>query len=58
MSCRGHVGTNGALMGEIVDDDPLLDAALTTALNGQGFDVVNFNDGESFLNAARGRTPD
>ena len=42
----------------IVDDDPLVDAALTVALNGQGFDVVNFNDGESFLNAARARTPD
>ena len=48
MSCHGHVGTNGALMGEIfiVDDDPVLDAALTTALNGQGFNVVNFNDGQ------------
>ncbi len=42
----------------IVDDDPLVDAALMVALNGQGFDVVNFNDGESFLNAARARTPD
>jgi two-component system, LuxR family, response regulator FixJ len=42
----------------IVDDDPLVDAALTMALNGAGFDVVNFVDGESFLSAARERTPD
>ena len=42
----------------IVDDNPPLDAALTMALNGAGFDVVNFVDGESFLRAARKRTPD
>jgi two-component system, LuxR family, response regulator FixJ len=42
----------------IADDDPPADAALTTALRGAGFDVVNFVDGESFLIAARKRTPD
>jgi two-component system, LuxR family, response regulator FixJ len=41
----------------IVDDDPPVDAALTTALKSAGFDVVNFVDGESFLNAARAHTP-
>ena len=51
---------NGALMSEIVivDDDPLVDTALTMALNGEGFDVVNFVEGETFLSAARTRTPD
>jgi two-component system, LuxR family, response regulator FixJ len=49
-----------ALMSEIfiVDDDPLVDAALTMALNGAGFNVVTFVDGASFLGAARERTPD
>ena len=42
----------------IVDDDPLVDTALTMALNSKGFNVVNFIEGESFLNAARARTPD
>jgi two-component system, LuxR family, response regulator FixJ len=42
----------------IADDDPPANAALTTALRGAGFDVVNFVDGESFLIAARKRTPD
>ena len=42
----------------IVDDDPLVDTALTTALNGEGFSVVNFVEGETFLSAARTRTPD
>ena len=41
----------------IVDDDPLVDTALTTALNGEGFSVVNFVEGETFLSAARTRTP-
>jgi two-component system, LuxR family, response regulator FixJ len=58
--CFGHVQVNGALMSEIfiVDDDPLVDTALTMALNGEGFDVVNFVEGETFLSAARTRTPD
>jgi two-component system, LuxR family, response regulator FixJ len=42
----------------IKDDDSPANAALTTALRGAGFDVVNFVDGESFLIAARKRTPD
>jgi two-component system, LuxR family, response regulator FixJ len=42
----------------IVDDDPLVDTALTMALNSEGFNVVNFIEGESFLSAARARTPD
>jgi two-component system, LuxR family, response regulator FixJ len=42
----------------IVDDDPLVDTALTMALNNEGFDVVNFVEGESFLSVARSRTPD
>ena len=42
----------------IVDDDPLVDTALTMALNGEGFNVVNFIEGETFLSAARARTPD
>jgi two-component system response regulator FixJ len=41
----------------IVDDDPLARAALSTALNGEGFRVTSFVDGESFLNAAHCRTP-
>jgi two-component system, LuxR family, response regulator FixJ len=51
---------NGALMVEIfiVDDDPLVDTALTIALSSEGFNVVNFVEGESFLNAARTRAPD
>ena len=32
----------------IVDDDPLVDSALTMALNGEGFNVVNFVEGETF----------
>jgi two-component system, LuxR family, response regulator FixJ len=42
----------------ILDDDPLADAAVTMALNRDGYDVVTFVDGESFLNAACDRTPD
>jgi hypothetical protein len=49
-SCFGHVQINGALMSEIfiVDDDPLVDTALTTALNGEGFSVVNFAKAKPF----------
>jgi two-component system, LuxR family, response regulator FixJ len=56
----GCSGLNGAVMSEIfiVDDDPLVDAALATALNSEGFNVVNFVEGESFLNVARLRAPD
>jgi two-component system, LuxR family, response regulator FixJ len=42
----------------IVDDDPLVDTALTMALNSEGFNVVNFVEGESFLSVARARVPD
>jgi two-component system, LuxR family, response regulator FixJ len=42
----------------IVDDDPLVDTALAMALNSEGFNVVNFVEGESFLNVARLRPPD
>jgi two-component system, LuxR family, response regulator FixJ len=51
---------NGAVMTEIfiVDDDPLVDTALAMALNSEGFNVVNFVEGESFLNVARLRAPD
>jgi two-component system, LuxR family, response regulator FixJ len=42
----------------IVDDDPLVDTALAMALNSEGFNVVNFVEGESFLNVARLRAPD
>ena len=42
----------------IVDDDPLVDTALTMALNNEGFNVVNFVEGDSFLSVARSRTPD
>jgi two-component system, LuxR family, response regulator FixJ len=42
----------------IVDDDPLIDAALAMALNDEGFNVVNFVEAESFLNIARLRAPD
>jgi two-component system, LuxR family, response regulator FixJ len=54
------VQINGALMSQIfiLDDDPPADAALTMALNRDGFDVVTFVDGECFLNAACERTPD
>lgn len=56
----GPVHIRGALMSKIfiVDDDPLIDTALTMALNSEGFEVVNFVEGESFLSAARARTPD
>jgi FixJ family two-component response regulator len=41
----------------IVDDDPLVCAALSDVLSGEGFEVTSFVDGESFLDAARLRTP-
>ncbi len=41
----------------IVDDDPLLRAALSIALRDEGLKVTSFVDGESFLNAAQWRTP-
>jgi two-component system response regulator FixJ len=41
----------------IVDDDPLLRAALSMALSDEGFNVAGFVDGESFLNVTRWRTP-
>jgi two-component system, LuxR family, response regulator FixJ len=58
--CLWHVQINGAVMSEIfiVDDDPLIDTALAMALNSEGFNVVNFVEGESFLNVARLRAPD
>ena len=37
----------------IVDDDPLVDTALAKTLNSEGFNVVNFVEGKSFLNVAR-----
>ena len=41
----------------IVDEDPLVRAALSIVLSGEGFKVTSFVDAESFLNAARWRTP-
>jgi two-component system response regulator FixJ len=41
----------------IVDDDPLMRAALSIVLSDEGFNVTSFIDGESFLNATRWRTP-
>ena len=41
----------------IVDDDPLLRAALTIALSDDGFSVASFGDGESFIDATCQRTP-
>jgi two-component system, LuxR family, response regulator FixJ len=41
----------------IVDDDPSVRAALSAVLNGAGFDVTSFAEGESFLSVARSRTP-
>jgi two-component system, LuxR family, response regulator FixJ len=49
----------GAGMSEIfiVDDDPSVRAALSIVLGGEGFEVTSFADGETFLAAARSRTP-
>jgi two-component system response regulator FixJ len=41
----------------IVDDDPLMRAALSIVLSDEGLKVTSFVDGESFLNAARWHTP-
>ena len=41
----------------IVDEDPLVRAALSIVLSGEGFKVTSFVDAKSFLNAARWRTP-
>ncbi len=42
----------------IIDNDPLVGTALTRALSGEGFEVVTFVEGKSFLNVARTRTPE
>ncbi|MDE1972932.1 MAG: response regulator transcription factor [Hyphomicrobiales bacterium] len=41
----------------IVDDDPSVCAALHIVLSGEGFLVSSFVESESFLSAARARTP-
>jgi two-component system, LuxR family, response regulator FixJ len=41
----------------IVDDDPSVRTALAVVLGGEGFEVTGFPEGESFLTAARSRTP-
>jgi two-component system response regulator FixJ len=41
----------------VVDDDPLMRMALSIILGDEGLKVISFADGESFLNAARERTP-
>jgi two-component system response regulator FixJ len=41
----------------IVDDDPLMRAALSIVLSDEGLKVTSFIDGESFLAAAQWRTP-
>jgi two-component system response regulator FixJ len=41
----------------IVDDDLSVRTALTLVLTADGFEVASFPDGESFLAAARARTP-
>lgn len=41
----------------IVDDDPSVSAALSLVLSGEKFEVTSFSEGESFLAAARSRTP-
>jgi two-component system, LuxR family, response regulator FixJ len=50
----------GALMSEIfiVDDDPSVCTALSVVLSGEGYQVTSFVEGESFLTAARSRTPE
>jgi two-component system, LuxR family, response regulator FixJ len=42
----------------IVDDDPSVRDALSVVLSGDGYQVTSFVEGESFLSAARARTPD
>jgi two-component system, LuxR family, response regulator FixJ len=41
----------------IVDDDPSVRSALSVVLSGEGYQVTSFVEGESFLTAARQRTP-
>jgi two-component system, LuxR family, response regulator FixJ len=41
----------------IVDDDQSVRTALAVVLSGEGFEVTGFPEGESFLTAARSRTP-
>jgi two-component system, LuxR family, response regulator FixJ len=41
----------------IVDDDPSVHAALSIVLSAEGFAITRFPEGESFLAAARSRTP-
>ena len=41
----------------IVDDDPLMRAALSIVLSDEGLKVTSFIDGESFLTAAQWHTP-
>lgn len=41
----------------VVDDDSSVCAALQIVLNGEGYDVTIFPEGETFLAAARTRTP-
>jgi FixJ family two-component response regulator len=41
----------------IVDDDASVCAALSIVLSGEGYQVTSFVEGESFLTAARSRTP-
>jgi two-component system, LuxR family, response regulator FixJ len=49
----------GLAMSEVfvVDDDPLVGAALSIVLGAEGFVVTSFVDGESFLDTARLRAP-
>jgi two-component system, LuxR family, response regulator FixJ len=41
----------------IVDDDPSVRSALSLVLNGEGFEVTGFAEGESFLSVARSHAP-
>jgi FixJ family two-component response regulator len=41
----------------IVDDDPSVHTALSIVLSAEGFEVTRFFESESFLSAARSRTP-
>jgi two-component system response regulator FixJ len=41
----------------VVDDDPSVRAALSMVLSGEGYQVTSFVEGETFLTAARSRTP-
>jgi two-component system, LuxR family, response regulator FixJ len=41
----------------IVDDDPLVLNALSVVLSREGYEVTGFGEGESFLAAAKSRTP-